>query len=639
MFRLFKKRREAVKKYLLIFFLGIVSVGMVITLAPIPAGDTGQLEANVLADIGGVSITSQDLSRSIQSRLRNSPLANDPQFIMRMAGIILDDMILRRALWTQAKKLGIQVSDQEVLQAAQAIPGLYLNGVFVGENWIYQQTGMTVAQFQEQLREGLLQEKMRAVLTDGIRVNPAEVRDEFLRRNAKARIEYVLFDPSQLVKAVNVTPEALEAFFKKDPGQYKVQEQRRVRYVLIDTDRVREQVKVSENELKEYYGQHLSEYRVPDRVKASHVLFKTEGKSAEEISTLEKTARDVLTQIRSGADFGDMAKKYSEDATAANGGDIGWIVRGQTVKEFEEAAFSMKPGQVSDLIKTAYGIHILKVLDKQSAHLQTFEEVKGQIQDQVEKQRLAEAQQSLASELERQLQQNPQNFQAVARKFGLEAKETPLFRYNQAVADLGSGEAFQNLAFQLRVGGVGTPVTVPKGLAIIQLLEIVPAHPPKLEEVRAAVEQDYRAAQSQELAGQKAAEFAAKVKSGDFKKQAQAMGLSVKESKDFTQQDYVEGLGSGSQLSAAFARAPGETSDVVSLGGNRVVFRVAARTPAAEVDLPGQQDQIAEELLERKRNLAWEIYRQSLKQQLVSSGELKLNDAAMKKFLAAYQRS
>jgi len=639
MFRLFKKRREAVKKYLLIFFLGIVSVGMVITLAPIPAGDTGQLEANVLADIGGVSITSQDLSRSIQSRLRNSPLANDPQFIMRMAGIILDDMILRRALWTQAKKLGIQVSDQEVLQAAQAIPGLYLNGVFVGENWIYQQTGMTVAQFQEQLREGLLQEKMRAVLTDGIRVNPAEVRDEFLRRNAKARIEYVLFDPSQLVKAVNVTPEALEAFFKKDPGQYKVQEQRRVRYVLIDTDRVREQVKVSENELKEYYGQHLSEYRVPDRVKASHVLFKTEGKSAEEISTLEKTARDVLTQIRSGADFGDMAKKYSEDATAANGGDIGWIVRGQTVKEFEEAAFSMKPGQVSDLIKTAYGIHILKVLDKQSAHLQTFEEVKGQIQDQVEKQRLAEAQQSLASELERQLQQNPQNFQAVARKFGLEAKETPLFRYNQAVADLGSGEAFQNLAFQLRVGGVGTPVTVPKGLAIIQLLEIVPAHPPKLEEVRAAVEQDYRAAQSQELAGQKAAEFAAKVKSGDFKKQAQAMGLSVKESKDFTQQDYVEGLGSGSQLSAAFTRAPGETSDVVSLGGNRVVFRVAARTPAAEVDLPGQQDQIAEELLERKRNLAWEIYRQSLKQQLVSSGELKLNDAAMKKFLAAYQRS
>ncbi|MCJ7503989.1 MAG: SurA N-terminal domain-containing protein, partial [Acidobacteriia bacterium] len=251
MFRLFKKRREAVKKYLLIFFLGIVSVGMVITLAPIPAGDTGQLETNVLADIGGASITSQDLSRSIQSRLRNSPLANDPQFIMRMAGIVLDDMILRRALWTQAKKLGIQVSDREVLQAAQAIPGLYLNGVFVGENWIYQQTGMTVAQFQEQLREGLLQEKMRAVLTDGIRVNPAEVRDEFLRRNAKARIEYVLFDPSQLVKAVNVTPEALEAFFKKDPGQYKVQEQRRVRYVLIDTDRVREQVKVSENELKE----------------------------------------------------------------------------------------------------------------------------------------------------------------------------------------------------------------------------------------------------------------------------------------------------------------------------------------------------------------------------------------------------
>lgn len=180
---------------------------------------------------------------------------------------------------------------------------------------------------------------------------------------------------------------------------------------------------------------------------------------------------------------------------------------------------------------------------------------------------------------------------------------------------------------------------MPKGLAIIQLMEILPEHPPKLEEVRAAVEQDYRAAQSQELAAQKAADLAARVKSGDFKKVAGAMGLTVKESKDFTQRDNVEGLGSGSQLAAALVLAPGQTSDVVSLGANRVVFRVVARTPAAEADLPAQQDQIAEELLEGKRYLAWELYQQNLKQQLVRSGDLKLNDAALKNFLAAYQKS
>ena len=644
MFRLFKRKREAVKKYLLIFFLSIVCLGMIITLAPIFPSGSEQMQPNVLAEIGGVPITSSDLSRSIQARLRNSPLANDPQMVTRMAGIVLDDMILRRALWDQAKKLGVGVSDAELSHNIETnMPFLYPNGVFVGleryRDFVSQQTGMGVQQFEAQLRESLLQEKMRAILTDGVRVTPAEVRDEFIKRNTKARIEYVLFDPSQYLKAVPVTPAALAQFFEKDPSKYKVPEERRVRYVLIDADRVRAQVKIGDAELKQYYGQHLSDYQVPDRVRVSHILFKTESKTVEETAAVEKKARDVLAQIKAGGDFAPLAKKYSEDSSAANGGDLGWIVRGQTVKEFEDAAFSLKPGQVSDLIKTTYGFHIVKVFDKQSAHLQTFEEVKAQIEDQLEKQKLADAQQSLADDLERQLHENPQNFPAIVRKFGLEAKETPLFRYNQPVPDLGASEAFHNLAFQLREGAVGTSITVPKGLAIIQLLETVPEHLPKLEEVRAPVEQEYRAAQAQELAAQKAAELAARAKSGDFKKVAQAMGLTVKESKDFTQREYLQGLGSGSQVAAAFTLAPGQTSDVVSLGANRVVFRVVARTPAAESDLPSQQEQIAEELLERKRNLAWEFYRQDLKQQLVSSGELKLNDAAMKKFLAAYQRS
>ncbi|MFB3920660.1 MAG: peptidyl-prolyl cis-trans isomerase [Terriglobia bacterium] len=642
MYKLFKRNREAVKKYLLIFFLGIVCLGMVITLAPIPGGDTGALESNTLAEIGGISITSQDLARAIQSRLRNSPLGNDPRMMASLASPMLDDMILRRALRSQAKTLGVEVSDAEVSsQMRKLMPFLYPNGTFVGmdryRDFVSQQAGMSVAQFEEQFREGLLQEKIRAIITDGVRVSPGEVRDEFLRRNTRARIEYVLFDPAQYLKAVEVTPAALEEFFKKDPSRYKTTEQRRARYVLIDADHIRAQVKVDEAELKATYGQHVSDYRVPDRVKVSHILFKTEGKTPGEIATIEKTARDVLAKIKAGADFAEMAQKNSEDSTASKGGDLGWIVRGQTVKEFEDAAFALKPGQVSDLIKTTYGIHIIKVFDRQTAHLQTFEEVKNQIRDGLEKQKLADAQQSFASRLESELLKDPKNFQGVAAKFGLETRETPLFKYNQAVPDFGTSESFHNLAFQLREGAVGTPISVPKGTAIIQLMEIVPEHTPKLEEVRAIVEQDYRAARSQSLAVEKAQEFAAKVKTGDFQKVAKSMGLAVKESKDFNQQDYLEGLGSGSQLSAAFTLNPGQTSDAVQVGGNRVVFRVVARTPAVEADLPSQQDQIAEELVERKRSLAWELYQKNLKEKLLASGELKINEAAMKSFLATYK--
>ena len=642
MFRFFRRNREAVKKYLLIFFLSIVSIGMVITLAPIPTGDTSRMQMDVLAEMGGYSITTQDLQRTIQSRLRNSSLGYDSRLVPTLAPGVLDDMILRRALEAQARKLGIAVSKEELRAALQAIPWLYAGGNFIGmdryQDMIQQQTGLTVAQFEAQLRESIMLDKIRAVVTDGVQVTSDEVREEFRQRNAKTKVEYVSFDPSQYLKAVEVTAPAVAAYFQKNPDRYKLPEQRQVRYVLIDQDKVRAQVKVTDDELRRYYAQHLADYRVQDRVKVAQILLKTAGKSPQEVSTIEKTAQEVLDKIRAGAQFGDLAKKYSEDSSASNGGDVGWIGHGQTVKEFEDAAFSMKPGQVSGLIKTDYGIHIIMVLDKQTAHQQSFEEVKDSIRSELEKQKLADAQQSLANQLAGQLRAKPQEFQTGARQAGLEAKETPLFKYNQTIPDFGSSETFFNLAFQLRQGEIGMPITVPKGLAIIQVTQIVLAHQPKLEEVRALVEQDYRADQSKVLALEKAKEFAAKCKNGDFRKIAQAMGLKMKESKDFAPQDYVEGLGLGSQLSAAFTLAPGQTSDVIPLSGNDVVLHVVSHTPANDADFAQQQDQITEQLLERERAVAFELFRQNLKRELQRSGELKLNEAALKQFVASYEK-
>lgn len=642
MYRFFRRNREAVKRYLLIFFLSIVSIGMVFTLAPIPTGDTRREDSNVLASVGGSSITTQDLQRTIQTRFRNTQFANDAHLIAAMAPEVLEDMVLQHALMIEAKRMGIEVSDQELQQTLQTIPWLYQNGAFIGmdryQEVIYEQTGMPVAEFEEELRTSALLEKIRGVVTDGIEVSPQQVQAEFRRRNAKAKIEYVMFDPSQFLKAVAVTPQALEGYFKKDAARYKVAEQRQVRYVLIDLDRVRAQVKVDDDAVRQYRTQHLSDFRVPDRVKVAHILFKTTGKTPAEVATLQKTAAEVLGQIKAGANFGELAKKYSEDSTASNGGDLGWIVRGQTVKEFEDAAFSMKPGQVSDLIKTIYGIHILKVLDNQPAHLQTFEEVKDSIRSELEKQRLADAQENLANGLAGQLQANPQQFDEIARKAGFEPKESAQFKFGQPVPDLGNSDAFENLAFQLKQGEVGTPISVPKGQAIIQVVGIVPEHVPTLDEVRAQVEADYRAQQSRVLATEQAQQFAARVKTGDFQKVAKAMGLTVKESKDFTGQDSVEGLGSGSQLAAAFKLDPGQTSDALTLGMNSAVFRVESHTPANDADLAPQQDRIAEGLLTQKRNLAFELFRQNLKRQLQRSGQLRINEQAMKQFIGTFER-
>ncbi len=641
MFSLLKRNKDQVKKWLLIFFLGIVSLSMVVVMAPLPGGDTSRPEGNVLASVAGDPITSADLDQSIRDRFKNSPMGFDRKMVPIVAPSVLDQMVTEQILRKQAAKMGIEVTDQEMLATFQRIPWLYPDGNFVGAeraaDMVAQQTGKTLPQFESMLRSSLLEEKIRDIVTDDVQVTPAQVLAEFHHRNAKAKIDYVLFDPSQFLKDVEVTPEGLAAFFQKDPAHYKLPEQRQVRYVVIDPDKVRAEVKVNEAELRDYYAQHLSDYRVPDRVKVAHILFKTTGKTPAEVASISKTAADVLNQIRAGANFGDLAKKYSEDSTAQAGGELGWLVHGQTVPEFDTAAFSLKPGDVSGLVNTVYGIHILKVEDKQVAHLQTFDEVRNSIEVEIMKQRVADAQASLATNLESQLKSNPQQFEDIVRKAGLDPQQSPLFKYNQPIPDLGKTDAFENLAFQLRLNEVGTPISVPKGQAIIQLIQIVPEHVPALDEVRAEVEEDYRHDESIKLAQDKAKKLAELAKSEDFDKAAKSLGLTAKESNDFSANEYVEGVGSASQLSDAFTLNPDQVSGVISAGTNQVLFKVVSHTPANEADFVAQRDQLSEELLDQKRDLQFEIYRENLKDQYVHSGKLKMNPSGMKQFLASYQ--
>lgn len=642
MFRLFQKHREKVIKYLMVFFLSIVSLSMVLLFTPLGGGDDDLAQTDVLASVYGNHITTQDLMRLIDNRLRASQLSDNSQLIPVLANTMLDDMILQEALVRQAQQMGLEVSNQELSAALQKIPWLYPNGHFVGmaqyQNIVSQQMGTSTQQFEDEYRQNLLMQKIRGVVSDGVTVTPAEVREEFDRQNAKAKIQYVIFDPSKFLKAVKISDQDLENFFKKDPSHYEIKEQRQVRYVLITPDDVRTQVNITDAQLKQYYTDHLADYRVPDRVRVAHILFKTTGKSSAEVKALQKTAQDVLAKIKAGANFADMAKKYSEDTSASNGGEIGWVEHGQTVQAFDTAAFSMKPGEISGLIHTEYGIHIIKVLDKQTAHLQTFNEVEDSIRSALSKQQIAAEQQAYADKLDAQFKAHPDQFESIARQAGLEVKESPLVQYSQTVPDFGSSEGFRNLTFQLRLNEVGQPITVPKGTAFIQLIKIVPAHVPTLDEVRDMVEEDYRAAQSKVLAHQKATTFAEQVKTGDFNKVARAGGYDVQESKDFTRQDPIQGIGSGESVPEAFSLEPGQSSGVLSLEGNDVMIHVVSHTPADEQTFASQQEQIREELLAQKQNVVFEIYRQNLKQQLLRSGKLKLNESGLKTFIASYQR-
>ncbi len=641
MFRLLNKHHARIYKWALVFFLGIVSIGMIIIFTPFGGGDISQGPSDVLATVGGVRITTQDLRQTIDNQLQNSSLGSDPKMIPSIAGTMLDDMILRQAMAMEAKKMGLEVTREELRSALEKIPWLYPKGHFIGmaayQNIVSQQLGESTQEFEDQVRQSLLLRKIQAVVSDGVSVTPAEVHEAYEQLFMKAKIQYVVFDPSKFLKVVPITDKELQGYFKEHSKRYEQKEQRQVRYVLITPDDVRSNINVTDAEMKSYYTDHLSDYRVPDRVKVAQILFKTTGKSPAEIKKINKTAEEVLAKIKSGASFSEMAKKYSNDASAANGGNIGWIVHGQTVQQFEDTAFSMKPGEVSGLVHTSYGIHIIKVLDKQTAHLESFNDVKDAIHATLMKRQMAAAEQNYADKLESEFKANPKQFASIAKRAGLEVKQTPLFQYEQTIPDFGSNDAFQNLSFELRQGEVGQPITVPKGTAIIQVTKIIPTHIPKLADVRPMVEEDYRAFQSKILAHQKAEAFAKQAKTGDFAKIARSNHYDLQESNDFTRQDTVPNLGPGQSIPQAFALQPGQTSRVLSVEGDDVVIHVVSHTPPSESNFASRESQIREQLLDEKRTLAYEIFRQNLKQELIRSGKLKMNPATMKTFLASYE--
>ena len=231
-----------------------------------------------------------------------------------------------------------------------------------------------------------------------------------------------------------------------------------------------------------------------NRVHVEHILFKTVGKTDAEIAEIRQKAEDVLKQVKKGGNFEDLAKKYSEDdASKPKGGDLGWIVEGQTVPAFQQAAFSLPKGSISDLVKTEYGFHIIKVLDRETAHTKTFEEVRDSILPMV----LDEKVNTEANDISNQMagavrQSDRQPLEDLAKKFNLELGETAPVSATEPVGKLGNSPDVHEALFELRPGELSQPLRLESGYAILTVKNIVPAHQGTLAEVHDQVLADYQ---------------------------------------------------------------------------------------------------------------------------------------------------
>jgi peptidyl-prolyl cis-trans isomerase D len=376
---------------------------------------------------------------------------------------------------------------------------------------------------------------------------------------------------------------------------------------------------------------------VPNRVHAEHILFLTVGgKTDAEIEEIKKKAEDVLAQThKKGANFEELAKKYSEDpGTKTKGGDLGWILQGQTVPEFEKAAFSLNRGETSGLIRTQYGFHIIKVLDKETAHTKPFEEVKDSIRAPLLLQKVDAEAGNLADKISAEIRQsNKTTLDGLAQKYHLTLAETRPVAANEPLLELGNSQEVKDQLFRLRQGDLSLPIRTDRGYVVISVQQILPAHQGTLEEVREKVLSELKQQKAAQLAQSKAADLEHRVKAGEkFDPAAKTLGLDPKASESFARSGSVPGLGSGKQLSAAFSLKSGEVGAPIVLGSNWAVYQVLEKTEANPADLEKQKKTIADTLVQSKRTLAFDAFRAALEERMKKEGTLKLMPEKMRGF-------
>jgi peptidyl-prolyl cis-trans isomerase D len=585
---------------------------------------TGAAPSEVLAEVEGEPITvgafTQRYNAQVQA-YRNAYGGQINDQLIKQLGIdrqILNSLVDEEAMVAESRKQGITVTDVEIRERILALPGFQENGKFIGEQRYrqllqFQNPPMTTADFEKSLRRALQIEKLRNALTGWMSVSDAEVVAEFKRRNEKVKLDVVPITAEAFKNQVTVNDADLYAAFEKDKERYRIGEKRKIKYAILNVDQVRQSITVPESEIDAFYKQNLSQYQTPAQVRASHILFKTEGKDEKAV---QAQAEEVLKQVKApNADFAALAKKYSEDeSNASNGGDLDYFGRGRMVAEFEQAAFAMKNGEISNLVKTSFGFHIIKVVDNKPDSTRPLSEVRTELEEQLKWQKAQAEAEKIAKSLEATIKTQA-DLDRIAKERSMIVTETGLLLSGEPIQGVGSQPELSGRLFGMKEGEVTPAMRVAAGWVFATVTGRQDAYVPKLDEVRERVTDDVKQTKATELAKQRASAIAAELKTAkDFAAAVKKAGLEIKTTELVARGTAIPDIGISETIdTAAFALPQGGISDAITTPTGTAIVRVAEKVDVTDAEVESGKDQLRDELSNTRRDKFFGAYMQKAK--------------------------
>lgn len=577
----------------------------------------GPSNSAVMATVNDTAIMMPEFKRAYELQMNaikaRFPGIDESQFKqLRIGQQVLQGLIARTLLLQEAERLGMTVTPVELKTEIASIP-LFQNAQGEFDPEVYKQMlaaqGMSAGSFERQFKEDLLTKKVRENAVISASVSDEEAREAFVYASEKRSMDYIMYSAIDFLKKATVTEDEIKAFYDTNIGRYAVPAQVAIKYLAITPEGLASTVTVDEAEAEAYYADNQDAFRKEEQADASHILVKLDENASEEaVAAATKKIENVLKLARSGKDFGKLAEKYSEGPSAPTGGALGTFSRGQMVKPFEDAVFTMKDGEISEPIRTRFGLHIIKLNKLDEARIPAFEEVKGQIMTKLAEDQAAD---KVTATLDAVMEQmlSGKSLEDIAKEQKLTVVTSPEFSREQAPVAVGVTKEAAEELFSVPSGTtVDTPLEANNGYIIARVETSKPESSMPLEQVSASIKEQLVADKAIELAFEAAKAASANVLAGNIDGQPK-----VQTSPLVDRQGFIPGVGSAEEVVKAVFDADGKKwMGPYKTSAGAVFVRLNTVDQPSDEAWQAAKKEVHKALLERKKQQMEQSFVKSL---------------------------
>lgn len=591
-------------------------------------GNTGSDRPDVAAWIDDKPVSAQEFYDA-QRRIRNyyqqvfGEKFAEMESRLQIGDMALQQLIQVQALIGAAKELGLSASSEDIGHMIKSMPEFQEQGVFSRTRFerLLKYSHISENDFLEQVRADMLRQQIQRFIQESVWVSDAEVKDNYRLEHERSRLAYLQVDAKAISATLTPSTEELTTWFEERKADYQLPAKIAVSYMSFDPERyktnerfVNAQGYVSEEDIEDFYYENEDDYRTEKEVRASHILIKSDGTDPALDQIASTKAQEILDKIREGSDFAEMAIQYSEDASGPQGGDVGFFPRsGRMVEPFAAAAFDLKKGRTSEVVKTRFGYHIIKVTEIKEATLAPLESVANDIKQKI---LLGRAVKYAETEAERMRGsfKSDLGFEALAKRAELEAMTTEPFAEREIIPSLGWMPEFSQAAFALKDGEISSVIKERDKFFLIALKERFPSRQAEFDEVRDKVRDAYIERTSLQQAGELMEKLVPQIEAGtDWATIADGETIKIGDTGLFGRKESIQGIGQDENLvNMTFAKNANDTFGPLETGGAFYYFRVIEHQQPDWNAFEQEKESLRTKLLAGKRNRYFNFWTEQL---------------------------